>query len=415
MKDVDCHPGCLFKSAIGHRSIVFIDRVLIKTGIQLPVSPIQTKHDKWRLSGREDFATGLRLSPNFASILKLTDSPHQSDNDPSVTDNFLRNGDACSECNEEELLVDKFTWCFWNPSTAALMPAVCFWIICYSATGCGGEERLQQEGLPSDPDRWPSKVGLKPNITTSMVEPILEIRAKKPSLTLNLGTNGLKVTSKPPPMAGQAGCLQGQDRSAVTHPSSSLARCYLIRLSCDNLFTNVTPQAQAVLLARFSHVSGSGQFHTSGPVTGMLIRGFTRTRIFNTSLYMLQTICHVTLEEWELVLLEPLPVKAIIRDNDHSCLVLETFSIMEAFLRPALFNPTSRPLPGNYTSLFAVPSAVLLAEVNPSKVFKINQSGLTEIQIVSCVHGKIDSDSQTVILDAEIQMNCLVLVAETLL
>ncbi|KAG8279981.1 hypothetical protein J6590_092521 [Homalodisca vitripennis] len=32
-----------------------------------------------------------------------------------------------------------------------------------------------------------------------------EVRAKKPSLTLNLGTNGLKVTSEPPPMAGQAG------------------------------------------------------------------------------------------------------------------------------------------------------------------------------------------------------------------
>ncbi|KAG8291053.1 hypothetical protein J6590_070305 [Homalodisca vitripennis] len=28
-----------------------------------------------------------------------------------------------------------------------------------------------------------------------------EVRAKKPSLTLNLGTNGLKVTSEPPPMA----------------------------------------------------------------------------------------------------------------------------------------------------------------------------------------------------------------------
>ncbi|KAG8337028.1 hypothetical protein J6590_034116 [Homalodisca vitripennis] len=47
-----------------------------------------------------------------------------------------------------------------------------------------------------------------------------EVRAKKPSLTLNLVTNGLKVTSKPPPTVGQAGCLQGQDRSAVTHPSS---------------------------------------------------------------------------------------------------------------------------------------------------------------------------------------------------
>ncbi|KAG8292381.1 hypothetical protein J6590_041488, partial [Homalodisca vitripennis] len=39
-----------------------------------------------------------------------------------------------------------------------------------------------------------------------------EVTAKKPFVTLNLGTNGLKVTSGPPPMAGQAGCLQGQDR-----------------------------------------------------------------------------------------------------------------------------------------------------------------------------------------------------------
>ncbi|KAG8284168.1 hypothetical protein J6590_003861 [Homalodisca vitripennis] len=57
-----------------------------------------------------------------------------------------------------------------------------------------------------------------------------EARAKKPSLSLNLGTNGLKVTSEPPPMVGQAGCLQGQDRSAITHPSISHALCCLIRL-----------------------------------------------------------------------------------------------------------------------------------------------------------------------------------------
>ncbi|KAG8336558.1 hypothetical protein J6590_042075 [Homalodisca vitripennis] len=64
--------------------------------------------------------------------------------------------------------------------------------------------------------------------------------AKNPSLTLNLGTNGLKVTSGPPPMAGQVGCLQGQDRSAVTHPSSSHARRCLIWLSCDNRCTRYT-------------------------------------------------------------------------------------------------------------------------------------------------------------------------------
>ncbi|KAG8294299.1 hypothetical protein J6590_106138, partial [Homalodisca vitripennis] len=64
--------------------------------------------------------------------------------------------------------------------------------------------------------------------------------AKKPSLTLSLGTNGLKVTSEPPPMAGQAGRLQGQDRSAVTYPSSGHSRRCLIWLSCDNRRTRYT-------------------------------------------------------------------------------------------------------------------------------------------------------------------------------
>ncbi|KAG8336634.1 hypothetical protein J6590_041003 [Homalodisca vitripennis] len=47
------------------------------------------------------------------------------------------------------------------------------------------------------------------------------------------------LTSEPPPTAGQAGFLQGQDRSAVTHRSSSHARCCLIRLSCDNHCTRI--------------------------------------------------------------------------------------------------------------------------------------------------------------------------------
>ncbi|KAG8268949.1 hypothetical protein J6590_011560 [Homalodisca vitripennis] len=51
---------------------------------------------------------------------------------------------------------------------------------------------------------------------------------KKLFLTLNLGTNGLMVNSEPPPIAWEAGCLQGQDHSAVTHPSSSHARRCLI-------------------------------------------------------------------------------------------------------------------------------------------------------------------------------------------
>ncbi|KAG8326306.1 hypothetical protein J6590_046578 [Homalodisca vitripennis] len=51
-------------------------------------------------------------------------------------------------------------------------------------------------------------------------------------------------------MAGQAGCLQGQDRSAVTHSSSSHARRSLFRLSCDNSRTRYTlPLARQLVRA----------------------------------------------------------------------------------------------------------------------------------------------------------------------
>ncbi|KAG8302376.1 hypothetical protein J6590_034689 [Homalodisca vitripennis] len=52
--------------------------------------------------------------------------------------------------------------------------------------------------------------------------------------------NVMHKTSEPTPMAGQAGCLQGQDRSAVTHPSSSHARRCLTQLSRDNRRTRYT-------------------------------------------------------------------------------------------------------------------------------------------------------------------------------
>ncbi|KAG8242584.1 hypothetical protein J6590_062482 [Homalodisca vitripennis] len=67
-----------------------------------------------------------------------------------------------------------------------------------------------------------------------------KVRVKRPSLIFDLGTNGLKVTSEPPSMAVQAGCLQVQDHSAVTHPRSSHARRCLILLSCDNRCTPYT-------------------------------------------------------------------------------------------------------------------------------------------------------------------------------
>ncbi|KAG8304802.1 hypothetical protein J6590_085727 [Homalodisca vitripennis] len=72
-------------------------------------------------------------------------------------------------------------------------------------------------------------------------------RAKKPSLTFIL-KGDLKVTSEPTPMAGQVGCLQGQDRSAGTHLSNNHARRCLIRLSCCIRYT--APLARAYFISR---------------------------------------------------------------------------------------------------------------------------------------------------------------------
>ncbi|KAG8311492.1 hypothetical protein J6590_042358 [Homalodisca vitripennis] len=61
-----------------------------------------------------------------------------------------------------------------------------------------------------------------------------EVRTKKPRLKLNMGAISLMVTSVPSPTAWQASCLQGQDRSEVSHPSSSHVRRCVIWLPCDN-------------------------------------------------------------------------------------------------------------------------------------------------------------------------------------
>ncbi|KAG8280271.1 hypothetical protein J6590_085361 [Homalodisca vitripennis] len=96
--------------------------------------------------------------------------------------------------------------------------------------------RTEVESPVSVPRQFPSFV----KTSTVKMSYSTRWRAKKPSLTLNLGTNGLKVTYEPPQMVGQAGCLQGLDLSAVTHPSSSHARRCLIQLSWDNRCTRYT-------------------------------------------------------------------------------------------------------------------------------------------------------------------------------
>ncbi|KAG8283416.1 hypothetical protein J6590_019009 [Homalodisca vitripennis] len=69
---------------------------------------------------------------------------------------------------------------------------------------------------------------------------LVEVRANNPSLTLNLGTNGLKVTSEP--TNDQAGELLARtgSLSRLRSPSSSHARRCLIRLSRDNRSTQCT-------------------------------------------------------------------------------------------------------------------------------------------------------------------------------
>ncbi|KAG8285065.1 hypothetical protein J6590_088699 [Homalodisca vitripennis] len=44
-----------------------------------------------------------------------------------------------------------------------------------------------------------------------------------------MGTNGLKVSSEPPPLAGLTDYLQGQDHSAITHHSARLSLATLAK------------------------------------------------------------------------------------------------------------------------------------------------------------------------------------------
>ncbi|KAG8262965.1 hypothetical protein J6590_042766 [Homalodisca vitripennis] len=90
-----------------------------------------------------------------------------------------------------------------------------------------------------------------------------EVRAKNPSQSLNQGNRDLKVTSEPPPTAGQANCLRGQDHSAVTHPSSSHARRCLIWLSHDNRRTRYTAPSAKYLSLTADSLPGINKTETN--------------------------------------------------------------------------------------------------------------------------------------------------------
>ncbi|KAG8248672.1 hypothetical protein J6590_035440 [Homalodisca vitripennis] len=80
--------------------------------------------------------------------------------------------------------------------------------------------------------------GAWPRVTQTERSRTSSLPAKKPSLTRDLGTNGLKVSSEPPPMAGQAD--QGRDRG---HPSKQQARSTLFELQAvtTTIQSTVTP------------------------------------------------------------------------------------------------------------------------------------------------------------------------------
>ncbi|KAG8307476.1 hypothetical protein J6590_020606 [Homalodisca vitripennis] len=61
-----------------------------------------------------------------------------------------------------------------------------------------------------------------------------EVRAKKTSVTLNQGTNSLKLTSLLPPMNGLAGALLAWIGSHSGHPSKQQPRFILLDSYCDN-------------------------------------------------------------------------------------------------------------------------------------------------------------------------------------
>ncbi|KAG8253250.1 hypothetical protein J6590_039592 [Homalodisca vitripennis] len=85
-------------------------------------------------------------------------------------------------------------------------------------------KKLQTDESQADSFRVNTLLPIIDNLTEEINEDVClrEVYREKQdtlisSLTLNLGTKSLNVTSEPP-MIGQVSCLQKQDYSAVTHP-----------------------------------------------------------------------------------------------------------------------------------------------------------------------------------------------------
>ncbi|KAG8322340.1 hypothetical protein J6590_024685 [Homalodisca vitripennis] len=87
-------------------------------------------------------------------------------------------------------------------------------------------------------------------------------RSKKPTLRPNLGTNGFKVTSEPPPMARQAGCFNHARR--YTRYTASLELSIMVFIEIDMLHQNVPGQVRKrsrTLRARSLDTAGGTEVH----------------------------------------------------------------------------------------------------------------------------------------------------------
>ncbi|KAG8271174.1 hypothetical protein J6590_068600 [Homalodisca vitripennis] len=90
---------------------------------------------------------------------------------------------------------------------------------------------------------------------------------RNPSIVLKLETKGLKVTSKSPPMTGHGSCLQRQDHSAVTHPSSSYARLVLDLKNVRRLVIEKAPKVialQRISTSRFRDLARTVNYLCNG-------------------------------------------------------------------------------------------------------------------------------------------------------
>ncbi|KAG8316938.1 hypothetical protein J6590_037283, partial [Homalodisca vitripennis] len=106
----------------------------------------------------------------------------------------------------------------------------------HSGDGCKGRRPIHRKRLAHVRFKWdgvlPDYQGSPYTLTyfiAKVKDTVLETMGNaKVRLTLNVPINGL---------AEQVGCFPGQNRPALTHPSSSYDRRCLIQLSCDNRCT----------------------------------------------------------------------------------------------------------------------------------------------------------------------------------